>query len=170
MRPRRRAPSLCDITLLTPLFFFVCNKTFYKRNGKQNINASTAIITTTAVLLVQLLLHVQQHFFTYLFFPLTCFWSESGNFYGIINSKGWGGGGAEHLLHGIFCTFSWIALCFLDVKRFWTVKECECRTCLRRSVTHKDLKRRLLRLLQRISEDRKTMQKHSGLLLHFIIF
>lgn len=52
---------------------------------KKNINASTAIITTTAVLLVQLLLHVQQHFFTYLFFPLTWFWSESGNSYRIIN-------------------------------------------------------------------------------------
>lgn len=37
--------------------------------------------------------------------------------------KGSGWGGAEHLLHGIFCTFSWIALSFLDMKRFWMVKE-----------------------------------------------
>lgn len=29
-------------------------------------------------------------------------------------------GGAGHLLHGIFCTFSWIALSFLDTKRGMT--------------------------------------------------
>lgn len=39
----------------------------------------------------------------------------------------------------------------------------ERRTSLRRSVTREDLKRRKLRLLLKISEDRETMQKHSGL-------
>lgn len=37
------------------------------------------------------------------------------------------------------------------------------RTCLKWSVTHEDLERRELRLLQKISENRDTMQKHSGL-------
>lgn len=72
MRPLRRAPSRCDITLLTPLLFSVCTRDILQRNGeKKNNSANTAIITIPAVLLVQLLLHVQQHFFTYLFFPLT---------------------------------------------------------------------------------------------------
>ncbi len=104
MRPLRRAPLRCDITLLTPLFFFVCTRDILQEKwNKKNINASTAIITTTAVLLVQLLLHVRQHFFTYLFFPLTWFWLVSGNFYGIINSTGRGGGcrtfASWHFLH-----------------------------------------------------------------------
>lgn len=69
MRPLRRAPLRCDITLLTPLFFFVCTRDILQeklreRKKKRNTtNASTAIITTTAVLLVQLRLHIQQHFF-----------------------------------------------------------------------------------------------------------
>lgn len=71
MRPLRRAPLRCDITLLTPLFFFVCTRDILQeklRKKKRNTtNASTAIITTTAVLLVQLRLHIQQHFFSHIY-------------------------------------------------------------------------------------------------------
>lgn len=115
MRPLRRAPSRCDITLLTPLFFSVCTRDILQEKWKKkNISASTAIITISAVLLVQLLLHVLQHFFTYLFLPLTWFWSESGNSYGTINYKGRGGGVQNicflaffALFHGLLCLF-WI--------------------------------------------------------------
>lgn len=59
-------------------FFRLYPRHFTREMGKKrkNINASTAIITTTAVLPVRLLLHVRQHFFTYLFFPLTWFLVE----------------------------------------------------------------------------------------------
>lgn len=68
MRPLRRAPLRCDITLLTPLFFFVYTRDILQeklreKKKRNTTNASTAIITTTAVLLVQLRLHIQQHFF-----------------------------------------------------------------------------------------------------------
>lgn len=46
----------------SPFSFLFVPKTFYKRNEKRNINANTAITTTTAVSLVLLLIHVQQHF------------------------------------------------------------------------------------------------------------
>lgn len=67
-------------------------------------------------------------------------------------------GGAEHLLNGIFCTFSWIVLSF-GYEEVVDGEGSKPRTSLRRSVTREDLKRRKLRLLQKISEDRETMQK-----------
>lgn len=69
MRPLRRAPLRCDITLLTPFFFFVYIRDILQENWtkerekRRNINASTATVTTAAVFLVQLLVHVQEHFF-----------------------------------------------------------------------------------------------------------
>lgn len=72
------------------------------------------------------------------------------------------------LFHGLLCFF--FVCLFFGYEEVLDGEGSERRTSLRRSVTHEDLKRRILRLLQKISEDRKTMQKHSGLLLHFIIF
>lgn len=62
------------------------------------------------------------------------------------------------LFHGLLCLFF-----FFGYEEVLNGEGSERRTCLRRSVTREDLKRRKLRLLQKISEDRETMQKHSGL-------
>lgn len=91
MRPLRRAPLRCDITLLTPLFFFVCTRDILQEKLREKKKKETPPMQA-----LQLLLLLQCYwfncdyiynsiFFTYLFFPLTCFWLESGNFYRIIN-------------------------------------------------------------------------------------
>lgn len=80
--------------------------------------------------------------------------------------KGSGWGGAEHLLNGIFCTFSWIVLSF-GYEEVVDGEGSKPRTSPRRSVTREDLKRRKLRLLQKISEDRETMQKTLWALIVF---
>lgn len=125
MRPLRRAPSRCDITLLTPLFFSVCTRDILQEKWKKkkkhqckhcnyyyfcSVTGSTTITCTTA--------------FFHISIPSTDLilvgeWQLLRDY----KLKGSGWGGAEHLLHGIFCTFSWIALSFLDMKRFWMVKE-----------------------------------------------
>lgn len=100
MRPRRRAPSLCDITLLTPLFFFVCNKTFYKRNGKTKRRCKhcdyyyyCGVTGSTITCITAFFSHMSS-------FHWLDFWPD---FYGIINSKGGGGGcrtfASWHSLH-----------------------------------------------------------------------
>lgn len=77
---------------------------------------------------------------------------------GVVGGGEVGGGGAGHLLLGIFCTFSWIALSFLDTKR-GTAEGTAGHVC-------NDLKRRQ----QKISEDRKTMQKQLWALIVLHIF
>lgn len=62
------------------------------------------------------------------------------------------GGGAEHLLLGIFCTFSWIALSFFEYEEALDSEESKCGT---RNVN--------CGCCRKISEDRETMQKHSEL-------
>lgn len=72
-----------------------------------SVTGSTTITCTTA-------------FFTYLFFPLTWLGSESENNYGTMTKFGVGGWvGAEHLLCGILCTFSWIALSFFGYEEIF---------------------------------------------------
>lgn len=77
--------------------------------------------------------------------------------------KGWGGGVQNigflaffALFHGLRCLF-WMRRSF-ERRRKRTQD-----VSLRRPITREDLKRRELRLLQKISEDRETTQKHSGL-------
>lgn len=162
MRAIGRAPSRCDITLLTPPFFSVSTRDILQaRDGeKQNIPPALRLLLLLQCYWLYYYYMYNSIFFTYLFFPLTWFRMESDNSYGIMNYKGVrvgraGKGGAGHLLHGIFCTFSWIALSFLDTKR-GTAEGTAGHVC-------RDLKRRERRPQQKISEDRKTMQKHSGL-------
>lgn len=145
MRPLRRAPSRCDITLLTPLFSFLfVPKTFYKRNGKKkkhqckhcnyyyycSVTGSTTITCTTAFFHISILS-------TDLF--LVGEWQLLRD-YKLKKGRGWGG--AEHLLHGIFCTFSWIAFCLFEYEEVFGRRR---KQDMRRSVEHEDLERRKLK-------------------------
>lgn len=68
MRPLRRAPTRCDITLLTPLFFFVCTRDILQEKWKKkhqckhcnyyyycSVTGSTTITCTTAFFHISIL-------------------------------------------------------------------------------------------------------------------
>lgn len=163
MRAIGRAPSRCDITLLTPPFFSVSTRDILQaRDGGKNKRShgrcdyyyfcSVTRSTTTTCTTASIFSHIYSFHWLDFGWSVTTptgLWTTKG--YGL----GWGEGGAGHLLLGIFCTFSWIALSFLDTKR-GTAEGTAGHVC-------RDLKRRQRRPQQKISEDRKTMQKHSGL-------
>lgn len=102
----------CDVTSLSWLLFsfLFVPETFYKRTEQKekNIGSSTAVITTTrAVLLIQLLLRCMTAFFFYMFILSTDLVTSTA-----LWTQRTGATGAEHWLHGIFCTFSWTAFYF----------------------------------------------------------
>lgn len=93
MRPRRGAPSRCDITLLTPPFFFICTWDILQQKLKKKTHQckhciyyyfySVPVSTSTCTTIF--------FFFPHPLFPLTWCLSANGNFYGTwINSKGTG--------------------------------------------------------------------------------
>lgn len=158
-----------DVTSLSWLrfsFLFVPER-FYKRNERRKKKKKTSMQA------LQLLLLLQCYWFNY-YYMYNSFFSHIFSFHWLDLVREWqllrdyklkgSGWGVQHicfmaffaLFHGLLCLF-WI----------WRAER---RTCLRRSVKHKDLERRKLRLLQKISEDRETTQKHSGLKLFFIRF
>lgn len=110
-----------------------------KRLKKTKTNIRTAIITISAVLLVRLLLHVQQHFSHIYSFH----WLESGQRVTMTTEQrqrsGWGGGLGQNicfaaffaLFHGLLCRFS-------NMKRFLNAEGSECGRHLRRYVTSED--------------------------------
>lgn len=168
MRPLRRAPSPFDITLLSPLFCFcLYPRHFTRKMEKKNqckhcnyyyycsVTGSTSTTCTTAFFHISILS-------TDLVFDGE--WQLLRDYK--LKGSGWGVQNICFmaffaLFHGLLCLF----------RIYGEVLDDEgSRTCVRRSVKREDLKRRTLRLLQRISEDSETTQKHSGLLLCFIIF
>lgn len=139
MRPLRRAPSPCDITLLTDFSVRTWDILQEKRKKKTTKNIRTANITISAVLLVRLLLNVQQHFSHIYSFH----WLELGQRVTITTGQrrrsGWGGpnicfAAFFALFHGLLCRFS-------DMKRFLNGDGRERRGRLRRSADPERRKR-----------------------------
>lgn len=63
MRPLRRAPLRCDITLLTPLFIFVCTRDILQEKQRKEKKRQCKRCNYYYYCSVQLRLHVRQHFF-----------------------------------------------------------------------------------------------------------
>lgn len=120
MRPRRGAPSRCDIPLLTPPFFFICTWDILQQKLKKKTHQckhciyyyfySVPVSTSTCTTIF---------FFPHPLFPLTWCLSANGNFYGTwINSKGTG---CRKGMQNI-CFLAFFALFFADCFLFMNMK------------------------------------------------
>lgn len=148
----------CDVISLSWLLFFsVCTRDILQEKWKIKKK-------TKSVQPLQLLLYLQCYWSitcTTAFFHISILSTDLivvGEWRLLRDYKlkglGWG---TEHLLHGIFCTFSWIALSFLNMRRLRMAKESYTRGGQSHLRTWRDVNWDCFKRSQRIGNHAETL-------------